>query len=58
MDKEMKATIIAIAPILLIIWLVVGYVVGYILAALIIIGVCILVAAINWWLEYVLDHFS
>lgn len=58
MDKETKGAIIAIAPVLLIIWLVVGYVVGYILAALIIIGVCILVAAINWWLEYVLNHFT
>jgi hypothetical protein len=57
MDKETKGAIIAIAPVLLIIWLVVGYVVGYLLAALIIICVCIFLAALNWWIDFVLNHF-
>lgn len=57
MDKETKGAIIAIAPVLLIIWLVVGYFVGYLLTALIIIGVCIFVAALNWWIDFVLNHF-
>lgn len=57
MDKEFIAAIITIAPILLILWLVVGYFVGYLLTALIIIGVCIFVAALNWWIDFVLNHF-
>ena len=57
MDKETKGAIIAIAPVLLIIWLVVGYVAGYLLAALAIIGAGILVAAILWWIDFVFKHF-
>ena len=57
MDKETKGAIIAIAPVMLIIWLVVGCFAGFLMATLAIIGACLLASFIFWWIDFVFKHF-
>lgn len=54
----MKSIIIAVAPVLLLIWVTLCYSYGIILGTLACFILIAVSAALTWWVVYVMDHFN